>query len=312
MKKILFASLLALIISSGQIMADNSNKLNETGVRLSGYCKAIASSSDGYTYVLMKDKRLIRIDIDGEQKEYIIPLDKEIKTQDDYFCDMAVDTKAAYFVGYNYSSIQVLDLNNPKELKTLPLSFENKPVKPMMITRISNGWCIKDFDFRIFLVDSKGNLSLLPQNSNINLDKDGKALMLSNPFLNKDGITEFPNKILYEDNSIKWNIPENEFDKPITNIEYLGYAVDQNNDIYLIRTSKGEFNTELFIVAVNNKKEIISKKPIPTTNLDFMMRFCKLASDGSVIAAYGDPETPDDIAIIKKYELKDKEPNKEG
>ena len=134
----------------------------------------------------------------------------------------------------------------------------------------------------------------------------------SNPFLNKDGITEFPNKILYEDNSIKWDIPENEFDKPITNIEYLGYAVDQNNDIYLIRTSKGEFNTELFIVAVNNKKEIISKKPIPTTNLDFMMRFCKLASDGSVIAAYGAPETPDDIAIIKKYELKDKEPNKEG
>ena len=111
MKKILFASLIALIISSGQIMADNSNKLNETGVRLSGYCKAIASSSDGYTYVLMKDKRLIRIDIDGEQKEYIIPLDKEIKAQDDYFCDMAVDTKAAYFVGYNYSSIQVLDLN---------------------------------------------------------------------------------------------------------------------------------------------------------------------------------------------------------
>ncbi len=312
MKKILFASLLALIISSGQIMADNSNKLNETGVRLSGYCKAIASSSDGYTYVLMKDKRLIRIDIDGEQKEYIIPLDKEIKAQDDYFCDMAVDTKAAYFVGYNYSSIQVLDLNNPKELKTLPLSFENKPVKPMMITRISNGWCIKDFDFRIFLVDSKGNLSLLPQNSNINLDKDGKALMLSNPFLNKDGITEFPNKILYEDNSIKWDIPENEFDKPITNIEYLGYAVDQNNDIYLIRTSKGEFNTELFIVAVNNKKEIISKKPIPTTNLDFMMRFCKLASDGSVIAAYGAPETPDDIAILKKFELKEKEPNKEG
>lgn len=312
MKKILFASLIALIISSGQIMADNSNKLNETGVRLSGYCKAIASSSDGYTYVLMKDKRLIRIDIDGEQKEYIIPLDKEIKTQDDYFCDMAVDTKAAYFVGYNYSSIQVLDLNNPKELTTLPLSFENKPVKPMMITRISNGWCIKDFDFRTFLVDSKGNLSLLPQNSNINLDKDGKALMLSNPFLNKDGITEFPNKILYEDNSIKWDIPENEFDKPITNIEYLGYAVDQNNDIYLIRTSKGEFNTELFIVAVNNKKEIISKKPIPTTNLDFMMSFCKLASDGSVIAAYGDPETPDDIAIIKKFELKEKEPNKEG
>ncbi len=312
MKKILFASLLALIISSGQIMADNSNKLNETGVRLSGYCKAIASSSDGYTYVLMKDKRLIRIDIDGEQKEYIIPLDKEIKAQDDYFCDMAVDTKAAYFVGYNYSSIQVLDLNNPKELKTLPLSFENKPVKPMMITRISNGWCIKDFDFRIFLVDSKGNLSLLPQNSNINLDKDGKALMLSNPFLNKDGITEFPNKILYEDNSIKWDIPENEFDKPITNIEYLGYAVNQNNDIYLIRTSKGELNVELFIVAVNSKKEIVARKPIPVTNLDFMMRFCKLVSDGSVIAAYGDAEKPDDIAIIKRFELKGKEPDQAG
>lgn len=312
MKKILFASLIALFITSGQIMADNSNKLNETGLRITGNCKAIASSPDGYTYVLMKDKRLIRIDIDGEQKEFILPFDKETKTEDDYFCDMAVDTKAAYFIGYNYSSILVLDLNNPKELKSLPLTFENKPIKPMMISRIANGWCIKDFDFRIFMVDSNGNLSLLPQNSNINLNKDGKPLMLSNPFLNKDGITEFPNKILNEDNSIKWDIPEKEFDKPITNIEYLGYAVDQKNDIYLIRTAKGEFNVELFIVAVNSNKEIIAKKPIPTTNLDFMMRFCKLASDGSIIAAYGDPENPDNIAIIKKFELKDKEPQKQG
>jgi hypothetical protein len=312
MKKILFASLFALILSSGQIMADNSNILDENGIRLSGYCKAIASSSDGYTYVLMKDKRLIRIDIDGEQKEYQIPLDKEILSQDDYFCDMAVDTKAAYFVGYNYSSIQALDLNNPKQLKTLPLKFENKPIKPMMISKTSNGWCIKDFDLRTFMVDSKGNLSLLPQNSNINLDKNGKPLMLSNPILNKEGITEFPNKVLNEDNSVKWDIPENEFNKPITNIEYLGYANDQDNDIYLIRTSKGELNVELFIVAVNSKKEIVARKPIPVTNLDFMMRFCKLVSDGSVIAAYGDAEKPDDIAIIKRFELKGKEPDQAG
>ena len=69
---------------------------------------------------------------------------------------------------------------------------------------------------------------------------------------------------------------------------------------------------QIFIVAVNNKKEIISKKPIPTTNLDFMMRFCKLVSDGSVIAAYGDAEKPDDIAIIKRFELKGKEPDQAG
>ena len=225
---------------------------------------------------------------------------------------MAVDTKAAYFIGYNYSSIQALDLNNPQELKTLPLTYENKPIKPMMISKISNGWCIKDFDFRTFMVDKKGNLSLLPQDSNINLDKNGKPLMLSNPILNKDGITEFPKKVLNEDKSVKWDIPVNEFDNPIINIEYLGYANDQGNDIYLIRTSEGEFNTELFVVAVNSEKKIIARKPIPVTNLDFIMSFCKLASDGSVIAVYGDAENPNDAAIIKRYELKNIEPNQAG
>ena len=134
MRKIILTTLFALLLSSGQTMADNVRKpIDETGVYLDGECKAIASSPDGYTYVLMFDKRLIRIDCDGEQKEIQIPLNKEVKNLNEYFCDMDADTRAIYFCGYDHSSIVALDLKNPKELKTLSLSYENKPIHPMMI-----------------------------------------------------------------------------------------------------------------------------------------------------------------------------------
>ncbi len=307
MRKILFSVLFGLILSSSQLIADNvKSPLNESGVYLNGKCKAIASSPNGYVYVLTRDKKLICIDYDGEQKEIPVPLNKEIKSEDDYFCDMSVDTKTAYFCAYNYSSILALDINNPKELKVLKLSYNGKPINPMMISRTTDGWCVKDFDFRTFKVDKSGNMTLLPDHSEVILDKDGKPVILEQPKANPDGTTVFPNKVFSENNSIKWIAPAPlDSTKKVTNIEYLGYNSDRGLDIYLVTSASGELDGENTIYAIDSNNKIVCQRILPYPSLDFLMRYCKLSSDGSVIAVYANHENPDGQFIIKKYELKE-------
>ena len=72
MKKILLTSLFAMLLSTLPIMAENN--IGEKGINLDGQCKAIASSPDGSTYVLMEDRRLICIAPNGQKKEITIPL----------------------------------------------------------------------------------------------------------------------------------------------------------------------------------------------------------------------------------------------
>ena len=70
-------------------------------------------------------------------------------------------------------------------------------------------------------------------------------------------------------------------------------------------------DTEITIYAVNNSNNVVAKKIIPNGSLDFIMRYCKLANDGSIIAVYADPENPNDQFILKKFEIKEIEvPNK--
>lgn len=303
MKKILLTTLFALLFASGQAMAEGAKKpLDESGIYLNGDCKAIASSPDGSTYVLMFDKRLIKIDIDGEQKEIPIPLNKEVKNLNDYFCDMAVDTRAVYFCGYDTSAIVALDLKNPKELKTLPLLYENKPIRPMMISRTQDGWTVKDFDYRTFKVDTKGKMTMLPESSEVMLDKAGKAVLKVDPYHENDTIV-FPGKMLTEDKKTKWVAPAAEPPYVVMGMEYLGYDADQDRDIYFANYSSGDMVAEINIFAVNSSNEIIARRMIPPTSLSFIMRYCKLASDGSIIAVYCDPQNPNERVILKKYEL---------
>ena len=60
------------------------------------------------------------------------------------------------------------------------------------------------------------------------------------------------------------------------------------------------------------EKEIIAKKVIPNGSLDFIMRYCKLANDGSIIAVYADPENPNEQFILKKFEIKEIEAPTKG
>ena len=305
-KSIITAALFGLMLSSGTLMAENIKQpLNETGIYLKGKCKAIASSPDGYVYVLTRDKKLIRLDEDGEQKEISIPLNKEIKSEDDYFCDMAVDTKCAYFCAYNYSSILALDINNPKELKSLNLSYENKPINPMILTRNYEGWCLKDFDNRTFKIDKKGQMTLLPESTEVTLDKNGKSVIIEETkFNNETSTTIFPNKVFTNDiNTLRWTAPNAQEPKKVTSIEYLGFNIDRGLDVYMVKSASGDMDTEITIYAVNNSNNIVAKRNIPNGSLDFIMRYCKLNSDGSVIAVYADPENPDEQFILKKFEL---------
>ncbi len=312
--KIIAAALFGLL-SSGMLMAENAKQpLNERGIYIKGVCKAIDSSPDGYVYVLTRDKQLIRFDEDGEQKVIPIPFNKEIKSEDDYFCDMTVDTKCAYFCAYNYSSILALDLNNPKELKALNLSYENKPINPMILTRNYEGWCVKDFDSRTFKIDKKGNLTLLPASTEVTLDKNGKSVIIEETKFNTEtGTTSFPRKVFSNDlNTVRWVAPEAEAPKQVTSIEYLGFNIDRGLDVYLVKSASGDMDTEITIYAVNNSNEIIAKKVIPNGSLDFIMRYCKLANDGSIIAVYADPENPNEQFILKKFEIKEIEAPTKG
>ena len=307
--KIIAAALFGLL-SSGMLMAENIKQpLNETGIYIKGVCKAIASSPDGYVYVLTRDKRLIRLDEDGEQKVIPVPLNKEIKSEDDYFCDMAVDTKCAYFCAYNYSSILALDIKNPKELKALNLSYDKKPINPMILTRNIDGWCLKDFDSRTFQIDKKGNMTLLPNSSEVTLDKNSKAVVIEETkFDNEKGVTLFPRKVFNDDKvTVRWVAPDAESPKQVTSIEYLGFNIDQSSDVYLVKSASGDMDTEVTIYVVDKSNKIIAKRKIPNGTLNFIMRYCKLAADGSLIAVYADPDNPDEQFVLKKFELREVE-----
>ena len=311
MKKLLLSTLFALLMSP-MAMAQNAIKpLDETGIYLDGDCKAIASSPDGYTYVLMFDKRLIRIDCDGTQKEIPIPLNKEVNNLNDYFCDMAVDSRAVYFCGYDVSAIVALDLKNPKELKTLPLSYENKPIRPMMISRTKDGWTIKDFDYRTFKVDIKGNLTLLPNLSEVVLDKNGKPVIKVDPYHEDDKIV-FPGKLVDENNNTKWIAPKPEEPMVVLSLNYLGYDSDNDRDVYIANYSSGDMVAEMNVFAVDSSNNIVAHRLIPPTSLAFIMSYCKLAYDGSIIAVYCDPQNPDTRVILKRYELNSDSADQKG
>lgn len=302
MRKLLLSTLFAFLMAPALMAADNKQVLNEAGVSLTGYCKAIASAPDGTAYVLMKDSRLVRIDVDGSISEIKIPLNKEIKSMDDYFCDMAVDTKAAYFCDYNDSAIVFLDLNNPKELKNLAVKYDGKEINPMMISKTMEGWTLSDAEQRTFKVDKSGNVTLLPANSQIVLDKSEKAVVSVIPYEENEK-TVWPGKLLSEDNSVKWVAPAPQQPQNVMNIEYLGYDSDRSRDVYLVSTASGDCDTKFTVYAIDGQGEVASKKVIPLSNIETLMRFCKLSSDGAVLAAYGDPNDPENKVLLKRFEL---------
>ena len=303
MRNIILASLLALVLTTVQSFAQETIKpIDEAGIFLDGDCKAIASSPDGSTYVLMLDKKLIKIDSYGYQKVIPIPFNKPLQNLNDYFCDMDVDNKTAYFCCYNSSSIVALNLKDPKELKALKLSYENQPIRPMLINKTKDGWVIKDFDYRTFKVDSKGKLTLLPNFSEVMLDRDGKPVIKVNPY-HKEGKLVFPGKINNEKNETKWTAPTPEPPLVVMNVEYLGYDTNQDVDMYLAKYSSGDLTLDNRLFAVDSNNQIVAQRLIPPTSLSFIMRYCKLANDGSIIAVYSDPENPNDRVILKKFEL---------
>lgn len=304
MRNLILSSLFSLILAPAIMAADIPAKvtLDEAGICLNGNCKAVASAPDGSAYVLMKDCRLIRVDVDGAITEIKVPLNKEIKTMDDYFCDMVVDTKAAYFCGYNYSSVITLDLSNPKELKSLNVKYDNKEIKPLRISKSFEGWTLSD-DSNTYKIDKTGKATVLPENSQIVLDGSDNAVISVYPF-EENGKTVYPGKLLNQDKSVKWTAPTPHQPKVVMGIEYLGYDTDRKRDVYLVNSASGDMDVKFTIYAVDSNNKIVSKRNIPISNIETLMRFCKLASDGSILAVYAEPNDPDGKVLLKRFELK--------
>ncbi len=83
--------------------------------------------------------------------------------------------------------------------------------------------------------------------------------------------------------------------------------------LIITSAASGELDTEVTIYAVNNtNNSIVAKKVIPNSSLNFIMRYCKLTTDGSIIAVYADPQNPDEQFILKKFEMKGIEPPNKG
>ena len=294
----------ALMLTPAIMAADAPAKkaIDEAGICLNGNCKAVAPAPDGSAYLLMKDFRLIHVDIDGSVTEIKLPLNKEIKTMDDYFCDMVVDTKAAYFCGYNYSSVMTLDLSDPKELKSLNVKYDNKDIKPLRISKSFEGWTLSD-DSNTYKIDKTGKATVLPENSQIVLDGSDNAVISVYPFVD-EGKTIYPGKVLNQDKTVKWTAPAPHHPKVIMGIEYLGYDTDKKRDVYLVNSASGDMDVKFTIYAVDKDNKIVSKRNIPLSNIETLMRFCKLASDGSILAVYAEPNDPDGKVLLKRFELK--------
>lgn len=311
MRKLILSSLFALMFAPSIMAADAPAKkiLDEAGICLNGNCKAIAASPDGSAYVLMKDCRLVHVDTDGTITEIKVPLNKEIKTMDDYFCDMVVDTKAAYFCGYNYSSVMALDFNDPKELKPLTVKYDNKEIKPLRISRASDGWTLAD-DSNTYKIDKTGNATVLPENSQIVLDEADNAVISVYPY-EEEGKTVYPGKLLNQDKTVKWTAPTPHQPKVVMGIEYLGFDSDNKRDVYLVNSASGDMDVKFTIYAVDKGNKIVSKRNIPLSNIETLMRFCKLSSDGSILAVYAEPNDPDGKVLLKRFELKNQTPEEQ-
>ncbi len=304
MKAFFIICVLSILFYTNQAFGETPKDLiGESGIRIKGKCIAIASSPDGYFYILKYDNKLIRIDSEGKQKEVHIPMNKEVINTNDYFCDMDVDDNNVYFCGYKYSSIVALNRNNHKELRSLNISYDNKDLHPMMVSCSSKGWLIREDDGRTFEVDKKGKISLFPQNSEIVTDKLGKAVIKSNEYKDQDGKYVYPGTILNFDKSIKWKAPLLESSKYVLGVSYLGYDKDKETDIYYVGYTDVNNRIEAYVYAINNKNEIVAKQNIPILSLYNIIRNIKLAKDGSIIAVYKDSTNTEEGIILRRFIL---------
>lgn len=300
MKNRLISLVAACLLAPTMLVAAENKPLDENGISVKGDCAAIAAAPDGSAYLLMRDHRIVKVDYEGVVSEIALPKPENID-DGDYYADIAADDNCIYLSNYSYSGIFYLDLGKPDKLNLMKLQWEGKSINPMMVSKSGDSWCIRDAEERIFKVDEKSGMTLLPKNSYVELDGKGQSLIQQIPEQQGDTIV-YPGKVNNSDGTLRWAAPAPVAPRQIMSIDYLGYDTDQNRDIYLVYEASGELDEQVKAYSLKNG-DIDAERFIPVGTIDTISRYCKVTADGAIIAVYADEQNPDKV-ILKRFELK--------
>lgn len=276
---------------------------SEGGIFVAGSFTGISSTPDGTLYLLGRDHRIVRLAPDGQQKSIPLPAIEGVG-EDSYFCDMAAGENVLAFCGYAFSGVYVLDLSRPEKLEFIKVVVENKPVNLLMIARGGDGWCVKDAEERVMHVSADGTIRHLPQYGAIELDKYGKAVIIPPPRDMGDRIV-YPGNVFREDGQPLWIAPSPESPREIMAVEYLGCDNEQR-DIFMVTTASGELDAETSLFAVKHSK-VVAKRAIPQPTAMGVMRYCRLAQDGTVLLLLADPNEREGV-LVKRISLTSTQP----
>lgn len=273
---------------------------SEAGVFVPGSFLSISDTSgiDSSVYLLGRDHRVVKLSADGAQQVIALPT-LEGAGEDDYFCDMAADERGLSFCGYAFSGIYFLDFNKPEKLDFIKVTVDGQPINLMMIARKGEGWCVKDADERVLHVAVDGSVRQLPQHASIESDKYGTSVIIPPPRDQGDKIV-YPGNVLREDGQPLWIAPSPESPREIMAVEYLGNDNEQR-DIFLVTTASGELDAENTLYAVKHSK-IVAKRLVMQPSVMGVMRYCRLAADGSILVITADPNGRDGV-LIKRLSL---------
>jgi hypothetical protein len=83
-------------------------------------------------------------------------------------------------------------------------------------------------------------------------------------------------------------------------IEFLGKDKDQRY-IFLVNAASGELDTKVTLYAVKENK-IVASRMIPPANAPYVMRYCRLSPDGTILLLLADPNGRDGV-ILKRLNL---------
>ncbi len=303
MTKLIVIILASIAIIPAAFGAETAAPSSEAGVFVAGNFTGVSATPDGTIYLLGRDHRVIKLSPDGQQKSMPLPAVDGIG-EDSYFCDMAAGENQLAFCGYAFSGIYVLDLNKPEKLDFIKVAVENQPVNLLMVAKSSDSWCVKDAEERVMQVAAEGVLRQLPQYAAIETDKYGKAVIIPPPRDMGDKIV-YPGNVMREDGQPLWIAPAPESPREIMAVEYLGCDNEQR-DIFMVTTASGELDAETTLFAVKHSK-VVARRAIPQPTAMGVMRYCRLAPDGSILLLLADPNEREGV-LVKRISLATTEP----
>ena len=298
MTKLVVIILASIAMIPAAFAAEAAAPASEAGVFVAGSFTGVSSTPDGTIYLLGRDHRVVKLSPDGQQKSIPLPAVEGI-VEDSYFCDIAAGENQLAFCGYAFSGVYVLDLNKPERLDFIKVAVENQPVNLLMVARSGDSWCVKDAEERVMQVAADGAIKHLPQFAAIETDKYGKAVIIPPPRDMGDKIV-YPGNVFREDGQPLWIAPSPESPREIMAVEYLG-CDDEQRDILMVTTASGELDAETTLFAVKHSK-VVAKRAIPQSTAMGVMRYCRLAPDGSILMLLADPNEREGV-LVKRISL---------